>query len=134
MNPRVEVEREKIKDCKNCVVEVNITNKNEDTIYNDAAIFSFSYWTPSRCAKILIDNSATVPPANLFTFMTVSATCLRIQIVKDFTLFLNQDLHFKKNKLKITQIHTHWNVFQNSSETIYLHKFVSIVCNNLLYI
>lgn len=34
--------------------------------------FSFSYWTPSRCAKILIDKCATVPPASLFISVTVS--------------------------------------------------------------
>lgn len=34
--------------------------------------FSFSYWTPSRCAKILIDKCATVPPASLSISVTVS--------------------------------------------------------------
>lgn len=32
--------------------------------------FSFSYWTPSRCAKILIDKCATVPPASLSISVT----------------------------------------------------------------
>lgn len=38
--------------------------------------FSFSYWTPSRCAKILIDKCATVPPASLSISVTVSYLCV----------------------------------------------------------
>lgn len=38
--------------------------------------FSFSYWTPSRCAKILIDKCATVPPASLFISVMVSYSCV----------------------------------------------------------
>lgn len=31
----------------------------------------FSYWTPSRCAKILIDKAAPDPLANLFMYEKV---------------------------------------------------------------
>lgn len=73
LNQRAEVEIERQTSEKDVLLRYKRKKKKiVDTIYNDSAIFSFSYWTPSRCAKILIDNSATVPPASLFTFMTVS--------------------------------------------------------------
>ena len=53
---------------------VTIVRANLETIrfIKIPGTFSFSYWTPSRCAKILIDKCATVPPASLSISVTVS--------------------------------------------------------------
>lgn len=53
---------------------VTIVRVNLETIrfIKIPGTFSFSYWTPSRCAKILIDKCATVPPASLSISVTVS--------------------------------------------------------------
>lgn len=58
--------------------------------------FSFSYWTPSRCAKILIDKCATVPPASLFISVTVSYS----------GVISERRLQSQRNKCRITAIYS----------------------------
>lgn len=43
-------------------------NKKPSLISN---CYIFSYWTPSRCAKILIDKDVQDLPADLFIFVKV---------------------------------------------------------------
>ena len=53
----------------------------------------FSYWKPSRCAKILIDNCVIVPPASSFTYTTVSHIfCFTFRGEKTFLFFASKNV------------------------------------------